>query len=87
MKKILLISLITLAPLLSAEDKDWVTLYNGKDLRLADHRKLAPAKGRLSPHPSAQRRKRLATLQCLSLEQKEIQGFCAARRIQVSTQG
>ena len=32
MKKTLLITLIALAPLLSAEDKDWVTLYNGKDL-------------------------------------------------------
>jgi len=32
MKKTLLISLIALTPLLSAEDKDWVTLYNGKDL-------------------------------------------------------
>jgi len=32
MKKTLLITLIVLAPLLSAEDKDWVTLYNGKDL-------------------------------------------------------
>ena len=32
MKKTLLIILIALAPLLSAEDKDWVKLYNGKDL-------------------------------------------------------
>ncbi len=32
MKKTLLFTLIALAPLLSAEDKDWVTLYNGKDL-------------------------------------------------------
>ena len=32
MKKIFLIILIALAPLLSAEDKGWVTLYNGKDL-------------------------------------------------------
>jgi hypothetical protein len=32
MKKTLLITIIALAPLLSAEDKDWVTLYNGKDL-------------------------------------------------------
>ncbi|MDP6904243.1 MAG: DUF1080 domain-containing protein [Verrucomicrobiota bacterium] len=32
MKKTLLITLIALAPLLPAEDKDWVTLYNGKDL-------------------------------------------------------
>ena len=32
MKKTLLITLIALAPLLSAEDKDWVKLYNGKDL-------------------------------------------------------
>ena len=32
MKKTLLITLIALAPLLSAEDKDWVTLYNGKNL-------------------------------------------------------
>ena len=32
MKKTLLIILIAIAPLLSAEDKDWVTLYNGKDL-------------------------------------------------------
>lgn len=32
MKKLFLIILITLAPALSAEDKGWVTLYNGKDL-------------------------------------------------------
>ncbi len=32
MKKIFLVILIALAPLLSAEDKRWVTLYNGKDL-------------------------------------------------------
>ncbi|MEC8928118.1 MAG: DUF1080 domain-containing protein, partial [Verrucomicrobiota bacterium] len=32
MKKIFLVILIALAPLLSAEDKGWVTLYNGKDL-------------------------------------------------------
>ena len=32
MKKIFLGILIALAPLLSAEDKGWVTLYNGKDL-------------------------------------------------------
>ena len=32
MKKTLLITIIALAPLLSAEDKDWVTLYNGKNL-------------------------------------------------------
>ena len=29
MKKIFLIIFIALAPLLSAEDKGWVTLYNG----------------------------------------------------------
>ena len=32
MKKLFLIILITLAPALCAEDKGWVTLYNGKDL-------------------------------------------------------
>ena len=32
MKKLFLIILIALAPVLSAEDKGWVTLYNGKDL-------------------------------------------------------
>ena len=32
MKKIFLVIIIALAPLLSAEDKRWVTLYNGKDL-------------------------------------------------------
>ena len=32
MRKLFLIILITLAPALCAEDKGWVTLYNGKDL-------------------------------------------------------
>ena len=32
MKKLFLIIFIALAPALSAEDKGWVTLYNGKDL-------------------------------------------------------
>ena len=32
MKKLFLIILIALAPALCAEDKGWVTLYNGKDL-------------------------------------------------------
>jgi len=32
MKKLFLIILIALAPVLCAEDKGWVTLYNGKDL-------------------------------------------------------
>ena len=32
MNKLFLIILITLAPALCAEDKGWVTLYNGKDL-------------------------------------------------------
>jgi len=32
MKKLFLIILIALAPALSAKDKGWVTLYNGKDL-------------------------------------------------------
>jgi hypothetical protein len=32
MKKLFLIILIALAPTLCAEDKGWVTLYNGKDL-------------------------------------------------------
>ncbi len=32
MKKFFLITLLALAPLLSAKDKGWVTLYNGKDL-------------------------------------------------------
>ena len=32
MKKFFLITLLALAPLLSAKDKGWVTLFNGKDL-------------------------------------------------------
>ena len=32
MKKFFLITLLALTPLLSAKDKGWVTLYNGKDL-------------------------------------------------------
>ena len=32
MKKLFLVILIALAPLVSAEEKSWATLYNGKDL-------------------------------------------------------
>jgi hypothetical protein len=32
MKKLFLVILIALAPLVSAKEKGWVTLYNGKDL-------------------------------------------------------
>ena len=32
MKKLFLVILISLAPLVSAKEKGWVTLYNGKDL-------------------------------------------------------
>ena len=32
MKKFILITIIILTPLLKAEEKKWVTLYNGKDL-------------------------------------------------------
>ena len=48
------------------------TLQRQRPYRLADHRQLAPAKGRLSAHPTAQGRKGLATLQGLSLDEAHL---------------